>query len=95
MQLMQQAGLPYLVTASGNVIVGKGVIVGFFCTTSSSGTAAIYDDASTGTTLKIVDTVSLTAGTFYPLSILVTQGVNIVVGGTLKGTLVFAPAMGI
>lgn len=77
---------PRQVSASGNVAPRPCSIAGVFCSSSTSGTLTIYDDASTGTTTKIVDTFSLTGGTWYPLPFTVSNGVNLVVGGAASVT---------
>jgi len=74
------------VSASGNICNADGALYGIFCSSSTAGTATIYDDAATGTTTKIVDTFNLTAGTWYPLPFAVANGINLVIGGTASVT---------
>ena len=69
-------------TASGNVKSSQGAMLGVFCSSSSSGTLQLYDDAATGTTVPITGSISLTAGQFYTLPIAFSSGLNAVVGGT-------------
>lgn len=90
MNQVQISGKPYPAIASGNVVVGRGVLVGFLCTSSTSGTVAAYDDAATGTNTKMIDTMSMTAGIFYPCYMEFFNGLNLVFGGTLKVTAVLA-----
>lgn len=84
-----QSFTPKQLSASGNAVSGDGIMSGVFCSSSSSGTLTIYDDAATGTTNKIVDTFPLVAGTFYPLPIAFSAGLNLVVGGTASFTLLY------
>lgn len=77
---------PKQISTSGNIAPRACSIAGVFCSSSTSGTLTIYDDASTGTTTKVVDTFSLTAGTWYPLPFSVASGVNVVIGGTASVT---------
>lgn len=81
--------VPKQVSASGNVLSGDGIIGGVFCSSSTAGTLAIYDDAAAGTTTKIVDTFTLVAGTWYPLPFAVAKGINLVIGGTAQITLAY------
>jgi hypothetical protein len=84
-----QIGAPKVVSASGNVKVGSGALLGIFVSAASSTpTIAVYDDAATGTTTKIVDTFTPVAGTWYPLPIGVNAGINVVIGGTVSATVV-------
>ena len=84
-----QSFTPKQLSASGNAVNTDGIMAGVFCSSSSSGTLTIYDDAATGTTNKIVDTFPLVAGTFYPLPIAFAAGLNLVVGGTASFTLLY------
>jgi hypothetical protein len=76
-------------SASANVSAAPAVLGGIFCSASTSGTVTVYDDAATGTTTKIVDTFSLTAGTFYRLPFGAGTGLYIVIGGTASITVGF------
>jgi hypothetical protein len=77
-------------SASGNIQAKSCILLGIFCSSSTSGTATVYDDAGVGTTTKAVDTFNLTAGTWYPLPIGLGAGCNLVLGGTASVTVVFA-----
>lgn len=77
-------------TATGNVSPYGASLLGVFVSSSSSGTLTIYDSATTTTTAKVIDTVSVSAGTWYPIPASTTAGIYIVVGGTLSATAVFA-----
>jgi hypothetical protein len=79
-----------LLTATGNVSPFGASLLGIFASTSTVGTVTIYDSATTTTAAKVIDTVTLVAGTWYPMPISTTAGIYIVVGGTLSATVVFA-----
>jgi hypothetical protein len=78
------------ITATGNVSPIGCKLLGILVSASSSGTVTIYDSATTTTATKVVDTVTLTAGTWLPMPIGFASGVYIVVGGTLSATVVYA-----
>lgn len=76
-------GVPKQVTASGNIKSGQGALLGIFVSAlGTTPTLTIYDDAATGTTTKIVDTFTPVASTWYPMPISVSNGINVVIGGT-------------
>ena len=75
-------------SASGNVFPRKVQMLGIFVSAASATpTITIYDDTGTGTTIKIVDTFTPIPGTWYLLPFYAEHGINIVVGGTVSGTL--------
>ena len=78
------------ISATGNVTPFGSSLLGIFVSSSSSGTITVYDSATTTTTTKVIDTVSVSAGTWYPMPVSTTAGIYIVVGGTLSATVVFA-----
>lgn len=73
-------------TASRNVngIPGQ-TLIGIVVSSTSGGTITIYDDPKTGTTIKLVDTITPPVG-FLPLYLAAAQGHNIVVTGTISAT---------
>ncbi|MFK4444646.1 hypothetical protein ABH944_004850 [Caballeronia udeis] len=77
-------------SASANMCVGDGIMAGIFVSSTTAGTVTVYDDAATGTTTKIVDTVTLAVG-WNPMPFAFSKGLNIVVGGTLSATLGYIP----
>lgn len=85
-----QIGSPKLVSASGNVKVGSGAVLGIFVSSHTAGSIAFYDDPATGTATKILDTFLFPAVGWYPIPITYATGLNIVVGGTLSATVVLA-----
>jgi len=88
--IAQQVGGYKQITATGNVAPIAKKLLGIFCSASTSGTVTIYDSATTGTGTKVVDTVTLTAGTWYTMPIGFASGIYVVVGGTLSATIVYA-----
>jgi hypothetical protein len=82
---------PYIqFSANGNVIAFPCSLMGIFVSAASgTPTITVYDDAATGTTTKIVDTFTPAAATWYPMPFQVKKGVNIVIGGTVSGTVSF------
>lgn len=75
-------------SASANVCAGAAAL-GCIFVSSGSATVTIYDDAATGTSTKVVDAFTATAGTFYPLPFGCSAGINIVVSGTISMTVGF------
>lgn len=78
------------ITATGNVAPIGSKLLGIFVSTSTSGTFAVYDSATTTTSDPITGTVSATAGTFYTIPAATENGIYVVVGGTLNATVFFA-----
>ena len=70
---------------SGNVKSGQGAMLGFYA--SVVGTASLYDDAGTGTTMPIGTALVINAG-WNPLPVAFSAGLNVVLT-TAAGTLVF------
>jgi hypothetical protein len=83
-------GSQRIVSASGNVKVGQGAVLGYLVGASSGGTLALYDDAATGTGTPLLAAMPLTAGQYVPVGLGFAQGLNAVVGGTATVTLVVA-----
>lgn len=81
---------PKQLSATANICSGDGILAGVFCSSSTSGTLTIYDDAATGATTKIVDTFNLVAGTYYQLPFAVANGIYLVIGGTASITAAYA-----
>ncbi len=78
-------GSAYPITGTGQVKTGFGAIVGFFCSSSTSGTLTVYDSAS-GASNQIVASFPLVAGQYYPLPFALANGLYAVVGGAATGT---------
>lgn len=69
-------------TATGIVKTGPGTVGRIFCSSSSSGTAQIQDDASNLGTHIVVNTFPLVAGQSYPFDLILARGLTVVIGGT-------------
>lgn len=89
--LNPQASLYKQLAASANVSPVPASITGLFCSSSSSGTATVYDSNATGTATKIVDTFLLVAGTYHPLGFIAAAGLYVVLGGTASVTVGYQP----
>lgn len=77
---------PIQVAATANIKATGGVMLGVFVSSSTSGTLAFYDSATTTTSTPVVPVFSATAGTWYPLPFGFSSGLYVVVGGTLTAT---------
>lgn len=75
-------------SASGQVLNGPGRLLGILCASSSSGTAKVWDSLSAAGTV-CVNTMSLTAGQFYPMPAYMKTGCYVTIAGTADIT-VFA-----
>lgn len=80
-------------SATTQVKIGAGKLIGIVISSTSSGTLTIYDspDANTGDP-KIIDTITPAAGTSYyfgPEGIWFSEGLYCVEGGTLVWTMIY------
>lgn len=71
--------------ASVQVKAGAGALLGFMCNSSTAGTAKLWD-ALTATGTVIINTMALTAGTFYPVPCRFSTGLFFTLGGTADVT---------
>ena len=85
------ASRPTQLSATANVAARPAALFGIFCSSSTSGTATVYDSATTGTSKKIVDTFNLVAGTWYELPFVADAGIYLVLGGTASVTVGWQP----
>jgi hypothetical protein len=76
------------ISATANVKSSQGAMLGIFCSSSTSGTITLYDDAATGTSTAIAASFNVTAGTYYSLPVAFANGLYVVVGGTAAVTVV-------
>lgn len=76
-------------TASANIKSSQGALLGFFLSSTTAGTITIYDDAGTGTTTKILDTVTPTGLAWYDLPAAFANGCYVVIGGAASVTMVY------
>lgn len=76
-------------SASAQVKGSGGVLSGIFVASSSSGTLKVWDNtAGSGTVL--VNTFSVTAGTWYPLPFAFGKGCYVTLGGTADFTVSYS-----
>jgi len=100
MQIIQEGYRYAAISASANVSNGAtgqvvaGVIGGFFVSSTTSGTIAIYDDVATGTATPILATFTPAASGFFLLNAKFSKGVYVVLGGTIAVTILYATANG-
>lgn len=87
---VQISGQYKILTASGNVNPVPACLLGILCSTNTNGTLILYDDAGTGTSTPITGTITLAAGTWYPLPVATTKGLYAVIAGTTSITIVSA-----
>lgn len=83
----QRTAVGYQLSGTGGVAKkGNGTLTSIFCSSTSAGTVAIYDGATTSDTTKpLVPQFSPAAGVNYAFDLMFQVGLNIVVGGTLTG----------
>lgn len=87
---VQESGKGTQLSASAAVRSGAGALIGVFCSSSTSGTLKLWDStAASGTVL--VNTVSLAAGTFYPMPFNFQTGLYATIGGTAEITIGWNP----
>jgi hypothetical protein len=85
------AGQGKVVSASGNVKASQGALLGIFVSAASATpTITIYDDAATGTSIPLVSVFTPVAGTWYTIPTGFANGLNVVIGGTVSCTVVYA-----
>lgn len=77
-------------TSTATIYTGAAQLLGFFCSTTTSGTVVIYDNTSAAT--PITGTITLTAGTWYPLPATCVTGIHVVIANTANITVFFNPA---
>lgn len=79
------------ISASGNVSPIPATLLGIFVSAATTTpTITVYDDPAAGTTTKMVDTFTPVAGTWYQIPASASKGINVVLGGTVSATVVFA-----
>ena len=79
------------INASGNVCAGPAALSGIFVSSATSGSIAVYDDAGTGTSTKLVAAFSVSGGQFYRLPFRALKGLNIATSGSIEATVGFTP----
>lgn len=76
--------------ATANCSVVSCKVIGFLCSTTSSGTVQLYDDTATGTSTPITAAITVVAGQFYPVPAQTINGLYCVISGTCNITLFYA-----
>lgn len=72
-------------SASGVVKTGSGSIIGFICASSSSGTVKLFDNTAASGNV-VLNTMNMTAATFYPCPARFRTGLYATIGGTADVT---------
>lgn len=79
--------------ADSQIKVGFGKVYGVFISTTTGGTFALYDSATASTSdPKIVNTVTVTAGTQYasfPIGVSFNKGLFIDIANTIEYTVIY------
>jgi hypothetical protein len=79
------------ISASANCSKVACNLLGIFVSAASSTpTITVYDDSGTGTSTKMVDTFTPSAGTYYKLPFCAANGVYVVISGTVSCTVATA-----
>jgi hypothetical protein len=85
--------LAYQGNAGKQIKIGGGKLYGIFISSTSSGTFALYDTATANTSdPKIVNTVTVTAGTQYvsfPAGLWFSKGLYIDIANTIEYTVAY------
>lgn len=80
----------HISSTGGNVSAAACTLCRIFVSAASSTpTITVYDDPSTGTTTKLIDTFTPAAATSYVFGVRAAQGLNVVLGGTVSATVVY------
>lgn len=78
------------VATAGSAVASMGYLVGIFVSAASATpTITVYDEASSGTTTKIIDTFIPVAATYYAMPASYRTGCNVVISGTVSCTVFF------
>lgn len=83
--MINHVGAPVNLSASGVVANAQGSILGVFCASASTGTLKLWNNTA-GSGAIIVNTFSLTAGTFYRIPASFAIGCYATIGGTADVT---------
>ena len=74
-------------TATGTVKSTPGILLGFLCNSTSSGTIVIRDGGGSGT--AITGTITPSAGSWYNLPVAFNTDLHITIANTLNVTMVY------
>ena len=77
-------------SATANISARPVQLLGIFvCAASATPTITVYDSATTTTTTPILTVFTPIAGTWYPVPVSTTNGLYVVISGTVNCTVVF------
>ena len=88
--VVQEAAGYHNMTSSANVSAVPANLIGIFCSTTSSGTVTVYDDAATGTGTPVTGAITLTAGTWYKIPAGCSKGIYVAIANTANVTVFYA-----
>jgi len=75
--------------ATANVKSSAGNLLGMLCASTTGGTVILYNSSATGTSAPITGTITLTAGTYYPIPAGFSDGLYAVIANTANITLFY------
>ena len=78
------------ISATANICPRAGDLLGVFVASTTSGTLALYDSASTGTGTQILATTTFANIGWYALPVSFSTGLYAVIGAALNVTFIFA-----
>jgi len=84
-----QAGNTKVLTASGTVKVGDGVLLGVIVSSSTSLTIKLWDNTAASGTVLVDTTAAITAPTFIPMPVAFGTGLFATLGGTGSAAFVY------
>lgn len=91
-QMVSEAGIPTLLTASGTARTGRGVMVGIFVSAASATpTITVWDNTSASGT-KVIETFTPVSGQFYAFPLVFTNGCHVAISGTVSCTVLTRPS---
>lgn len=79
-----EIGSPKVITATGTVKAVSGMLQGFFCNSTTSGTLVLRDGGSGGTAIS--GTITPSAGTFYRFPCTFGTDLHVTVANTINVT---------
>lgn len=79
-----QVGSPKVISATGTVKAIPGMLQGFFCNSTSSGTLVLRDGGASGTAIS--GTITPSAGVFYPFPATFGTDLHVTIANTLNVT---------
>ena len=86
MAVVQEIYSYYPLSATGVVKGAPCALAGILCTSSTGGTIAVYDAASTDLSKPVIAAMAISAGVYYPIPVGLGVGMYVVIGGALTAT---------